>query len=75
MAVKQWKRNEHGQRIGDDHPCAVLTDHEVELMRDLYELHHVPVHVLADKFGVHRNTASRIVNYQARVSTVKEKGK
>ena len=29
--------NEHGQRIGEDHPGAKLTDHEVELMIEMHE--------------------------------------
>lgn len=29
--------NEKGRRIGEDHPCAVLTNHEVEIVFQLHE--------------------------------------
>lgn len=29
--------NEHGRRIGESHPRARLTDHEIDLIRDLAE--------------------------------------
>lgn len=75
MAIKQWKTNEHNRRIGEDHPLSVLTDHEVDVMRSLHEDYAIPVNVLAEKFGVHRNTASRIVNYRVRNQCVREKEK
>ncbi|SDH23462.1 hypothetical protein [Propionivibrio dicarboxylicus] len=31
------KTNEHGRRIGESHPRAVLTNHEVELMMELLD--------------------------------------
>ena len=39
--AQQWTRvisyNEHGRRIGESNPKARLTDHEVDLIRELYE--------------------------------------
>ena len=29
------KKNDHGRRIGEGHPRAVLTDHEIDLLIDL----------------------------------------
>ncbi len=72
MAVKPWRTNERGYRIGEDHPRAVLTDHEIELIRDLHELYNIPVRVIADKFGIHVRTAYKIVGYQIRAQTMKE---
>lgn len=31
------KVNDHGRRIGEDHPRAVLTDHEVDLLMELLD--------------------------------------
>lgn len=73
MAVKQWRTNERGYRIGEDHPRAVLTDHEIELIRDLYEQEGMKVRTIADKFGIHVRTAYKIVSYQIRAQTMKEK--
>lgn len=35
--MKTIKTNERGRRIGDSHPRAVLSDHEVELLLDLLD--------------------------------------
>lgn len=37
MAEKQVAVNEAGYRIGEDHPAAKLTNHEVELILELRE--------------------------------------
>lgn len=34
---KLVKVNDHGRRIGEDHPRAILTDHEVELLLELLD--------------------------------------
>lgn len=36
-AVKHVAVNERGRRIGESHPRAKLTDHEVDLIRELHE--------------------------------------
>lgn len=61
--------NDKGLRIGEDHGRARLTDHEVELMRRMHELHPVghPEHWgyrrLSAKFGVTKTLARKICNY------------
>lgn len=64
--------NEAGQRIGEDHGRARLTDHEVELMRRMHEEYpvghplHVGCRVLAAKFGVTKTLARKICAYKVR---------
>jgi len=65
--------NDTGRRIGEDHPKANLSDHEVELMRKLYELYPIdhPDHFgyrrLAAKFGCTKTAARKICKYTIRV--------
>ncbi len=65
--AKIYAINEKGQRIGEGHPRAVLTDHEVDLLLELraecdalgrpkYSLAW-----LAAKFDVHKQTVAKIV--------------
>lgn len=52
--------NEKGRRIGESHANARYTDHEVELMRDLYEEGMRPGEI-AKKFDAPVNTVRAIV--------------
>jgi hypothetical protein len=67
--------NETGRRVGEDHPAAKLSDHEVELMRRLHEEYpeghpqHLGYRKLASKFGVTKTLVRRICNYQLRAQT------
>jgi predicted DNA-binding protein (UPF0251 family) len=60
--------DEHGNRVGEDHPRAKLTDHEVELIRQLHEEGGLSMREIAEKFEVAKSTIVAIVNYQRRVS-------
>lgn len=51
---------------GENHPKAVLTDREVELMRQLHEGEGWGYRRLAKKFDCPRNTAVDICNYRRR---------
>lgn len=51
--------NERGQRIGESHPRAVLTDHEVELLLEL-RAEGFSYGWLARKFEVHKQTVAKI---------------
>lgn len=62
--------NEAGRRVGEDHHDAVLTDHEVELMRDLHENHGLGYRRLSRIFGVPRSRCQRICNYRCRAQIV-----
>ena len=58
--------NETGRRVGEGHPRAKLTDHEVELIRVLHE-QGWGYRRLAEKFDITRGHAHRICAYASRV--------
>lgn len=60
--------NDRGQRIGEDHPRAVLTDAEVELMLELRSEGH-SLAWLGKKFDVHKGTAAKICRGDRRGQT------
>jgi hypothetical protein len=60
--------NEKGQRIGEDHPRAVLTDHEVDLLLEL-KAEGYSLAWLAAKFEISRVHAWRIVTGRKRAQT------
>ena len=64
--TKPAKRNSNGYRIGDSHHNARLTDHEIELMRQL-RAEGMKVRELARKFGVSKGYVSKVVAYLIRV--------
>lgn len=57
--------NEKRRRIGQDHPNAKLTDHEVDLIRDLRE-QGMKYTTLAEKFEVSKSTIAMVCRYQRR---------
>lgn len=69
--------NEKGRRIGETHPRAKLTDHEIDLIRDLAEdtvdpdtgavvLRGLSMEQIAAKFEVTKGYVSKVVNCQLR---------
>jgi hypothetical protein len=64
---KEVRLSVEGQRCGETHPNARLTDHDVELMRQLHE-DGMPCSVIAEKFECARTTVSGIVNYSHRIA-------
>lgn len=74
--------NEHGRRIGESHPRAKLTDHEVDLMRELFdELTAAPprgrglkpmaaYREIAEKFETKTRYAQKIVLCEKRAHTI-----
>jgi hypothetical protein len=66
--------NERGRRIGESHPRAVLTDHEVDLIRELAE-QGLTYGQIAEKFDMPAKRSSRvrigkIVRCEVRAQTV-----
>ena len=59
------KRNELGYRIGDNHHRSRLTDHEVELLRQL-GADGMKVKELAKKFDISKGQASKILRHVQR---------
>lgn len=58
--------NDAGISCGQDHHRAKLTDHEVELIRQLHE-DGLSYGQLADKFGVNKATVADICKYRRRL--------
>jgi len=59
--------DERGNRVGEDHPRAKLSDHEVELIRELHE-GGMSCAEIARKFEVAKSTVSLIVNFKRRAT-------
>lgn len=59
------KKCKQGFRFGQDHGRAKLTDHEVELIRQLYD-GGMTQSELVDKFEIAKSHVSRLVNYKQR---------
>ncbi|WP_426116293.1 hypothetical protein [Massilia sp. PWRC2] len=59
------KRIPIGRRVGEDHQNAVLTDEEVQVMRDMREQGRT-YEWLADKFEVSKSSVAKICKYQRR---------
>lgn len=60
--ILRVKRNEFGYRIGDSHHNARLTDHEIELARQL-RTDGMKVGEVARKFGISKGYASKILRH------------
>lgn len=62
-----------GRRCGQSHHAAKLLDDEVELMRELHEMHprghpeHWGYSKLAEKFEVSKATVAAICSYRSRI--------
>ena len=67
--IKLVACNDRGIRIGENHHNATLSDHEVELIRQLYEEHGLSMAELSRKFEVTRRTIRLIVSYRSRGQT------
>jgi DNA invertase Pin-like site-specific DNA recombinase len=61
--------NERGYRIGEGHPRAKLTDHDVELIRTLFE-DGMRYKLIAEKFEVTHWIIGRICRYERRNQTI-----
>lgn len=61
--------NERGRRIGETHHNAVLSDADVDRMRDRHEDDGVGFRKIAREFGVARSTVRNICNYERRAQT------
>lgn len=61
--------DEDGNRIGETHQNSKLTDHDVDLIRELAE-GGMPQQLIAEKFEVSKSTISMICSYQRRATTI-----
>lgn len=68
MAKRIVAVNERGIRIGEDHPRAKLTDHEVELIRQMHESG-LSYRKIAEKFEISHGQAWFICTCRKRAQT------
>lgn len=61
--------NEAGLRVGEDHPRAKLSDHDVDLILELH-LTGMGYAEIANKFEVTKWAIGRICRYERRAQTV-----
>lgn len=61
--------NEKGRRIGDSHQRSRISNHDVDLMRELREEHRLSYKELAEKFDVSESLVKQICNYRIRSQT------
>lgn len=60
---------EYGRRVGESHGMARLSDHEIELIRQLGE-QGMPAAEIAQKMEVGKRYIYKLLNYERRVSVV-----
>lgn len=68
MAVRLVGVNDRGLRVGEGHGGSKLTDHEVELIRQLAE-DGMRYSLIAAKFEISKVTVGRICRYERRGQT------
>ncbi len=56
------------KRCGETHPRARLTDHDVDLIRELHEYHGLSYSVLAEKFDSSKSAIADICRYRRRAN-------
>ncbi len=71
MKSKTIQIGEYGKRVGQTHGMAKLTDHEIDLVRQLRE-QGMPAKEIAEKFEVSKRYVYKLVNYERRASVVAE---
>jgi len=59
--------NDKGRRVGEDHPNATLTDHEVDLLLELRESEGWGYRRLAKRFDICKSQARNIVKGRQRI--------
>lgn len=60
------QRTGKGRRAGEDHPNAILTDGEVELVRQCREEHRMTYDQIAAKFEISKSSVAKICQYNRR---------
>ncbi len=62
---------EYGKRIGETHGRAKLSDHEIDLVRQLKE-EGMPATEIAEKMEISKRYVYKLANYERRASVVAE---
>lgn len=69
--TKMVQIGEYGKRVGESHGRAKLSDHEIDLVRQLKD-EGMPVGEIAEKMEISRRYVYKLVNYERRASIVAE---
>ena len=67
-----WVAGPKKTPIGERHPRAVLSDEEVELIREIHEEGFLKMTAIAKAFGVSKSYVWNVVNYYRRNTTPEE---
>lgn len=62
---------EYGKRIGETHGRAKLSDHEIDLVRQLKE-EGMPAPEIAEKMEISKRYVYKLVNFERRASVIAE---
>ncbi len=62
---------EYGKRVGESHGRAKLTDHEIDLVRQLKE-QGMPATEIAEKMEISKRYVYKLANYERRASVLTE---
>lgn len=62
---------EYGKRIGETHGMAKLSDHEIDLVRQLKE-EGMPAPEISEKMEISKRYVYKLVNFERRASVVAE---
>lgn len=57
-------------KSGEDHPNCKLTDRDIELMRELYDVYGIGYKKLAEKFECSPAHARDVVKYRTRLNVI-----
>lgn len=70
MKKRKFGYSDRGRRVGETHYSAKLSDHEVNLIREMYEEGDITIYRLAKIFEIAKSHCWDIVHYRKRISTV-----
>ncbi len=68
MTRKYVGLDERGHRCAESHHRAKLSDHDVDLIRELQEKHGLSLREIAEKFGCGKSTVRDMVKYRRRTA-------
>lgn len=67
--MKYVALNEKGQRIGEGHPNATISDATVDLIRDLREEDNMTYDAIAKQLNICKELVAKICRYERRAQT------
>lgn len=67
--MKYVALNERGQRIGEGHPNATISDATVDLIRDMREEDNMTYDAIAKQLNICKELVAKICRYERRAQT------